>query len=234
MPYLQITTYYTTDTVSGLDWLDVTLSVNRSYNDVSSQFGVGGDFEGWRYATGIEFNDLAGRHTGISATGYNIVDTTGTTPSTDLLVYLLGSTLDAFSIQGIGMTYDASIGVAEGEGQDYTLGLLADASDSTGHYRATLLDTEINAFDFYKAHDGALDDTLAMYSSGSFLVRNTLVSSVAEPTTFPLLCLGLLSILCSRRNKRSQFYINIKYIMYLKAAFFSGLSEPNPTLQTQT
>ena len=47
---------YTTDTESGLDWLDVTLSINRSYSDVSSQFGSGGDFEGWRYATGIEFD----------------------------------------------------------------------------------------------------------------------------------------------------------------------------------
>ena len=41
----------TQDTVSGLDWLDVNLSVNRSYIDVSTQFGIGGDYEGWRYAT---------------------------------------------------------------------------------------------------------------------------------------------------------------------------------------
>ena len=39
------------DTSTGLEWLTITFSVNRSYNDVSSQFGAGGDFEGFRHAT---------------------------------------------------------------------------------------------------------------------------------------------------------------------------------------
>jgi hypothetical protein len=54
---------YTTDTFSGLDWLDSTASTDRSFNDVSSHFGVGGDFEGWRYASTAEvttFWDNAG------------------------------------------------------------------------------------------------------------------------------------------------------------------------------
>lgn len=42
--------FYTTDTETGLDWLDLTQSTNRSWSDVTSQFSVGGDFEGWRYA----------------------------------------------------------------------------------------------------------------------------------------------------------------------------------------
>ncbi len=41
----------TIDTDTGLEWLDWTESTNRSYNDVSGQFGAGGDFEGWRHAT---------------------------------------------------------------------------------------------------------------------------------------------------------------------------------------
>jgi hypothetical protein len=41
----------TRDTSTGLDWLDTTLSANLSYNQVSSQFGPGGLFEGFRYAT---------------------------------------------------------------------------------------------------------------------------------------------------------------------------------------
>lgn len=41
----------TRDTDTGLDWLDVTLSQNYSYDYVASQFGVGGEFEGFRYAT---------------------------------------------------------------------------------------------------------------------------------------------------------------------------------------
>jgi hypothetical protein len=48
----------TLDTGTGLKWLDVTISVNRSFNDVSGQFGTGGDFQGWRYATGAEVLNL--------------------------------------------------------------------------------------------------------------------------------------------------------------------------------
>ena len=47
-----------TDTAAGLDWLDITATTNRSYNDVSSEFGVGGEFEGWRFATQLEFDAL--------------------------------------------------------------------------------------------------------------------------------------------------------------------------------
>lgn len=41
----------TYDTVSKLEWLDVAQTAARSWNDVSSQFGAGGDFAGWSYAT---------------------------------------------------------------------------------------------------------------------------------------------------------------------------------------
>lgn len=49
----------TRDTDQGLDFLDLTLSQGRSFNDVSSEFGVGGDFEGFRYATIDEYIQLA-------------------------------------------------------------------------------------------------------------------------------------------------------------------------------
>ena len=50
----------TIDSATGLEWLDWTLSTNRSYNDVESQFGVGGNFEGWRHATTAEVAMLFG------------------------------------------------------------------------------------------------------------------------------------------------------------------------------
>lgn len=49
----------TRDTDQGLDFLDLTLSQGRSFNDVSGEFGIGGDFEGFRYATIDEFIQLA-------------------------------------------------------------------------------------------------------------------------------------------------------------------------------
>lgn len=38
---------YFTDTNTGLDWLNLTETVSRSYNDVYSNLGSGGDFQGW-------------------------------------------------------------------------------------------------------------------------------------------------------------------------------------------
>jgi hypothetical protein len=48
----------TRDPISGLDWLDWSLSTNRSVSQVIVQTGVGGPFEGFRYATASEVIDL--------------------------------------------------------------------------------------------------------------------------------------------------------------------------------
>ncbi|MGP1273371.1 MAG: PEP-CTERM sorting domain-containing protein [Phycisphaerales bacterium] len=44
----------TRDAAQQLDFLDLTLSTNISYNEMITQFGTGGDFEGWRHATSNE------------------------------------------------------------------------------------------------------------------------------------------------------------------------------------
>lgn len=48
----------TRDTDTGLEWLDLTSSTGRSYDQVSVEFSVGGDFAGWRYGTESELNQL--------------------------------------------------------------------------------------------------------------------------------------------------------------------------------
>lgn len=67
---------YTTDTLSKLDWLDVTETGYKSYNKVVSELGAGGKLEGWRYATGIEVNQMLSNYTGVSipGAGYGRVD----------------------------------------------------------------------------------------------------------------------------------------------------------------
>jgi hypothetical protein len=42
---------YTTDTDTGLDWLDLDLSLGMSLNQVLTQTGTGGTFDGWQVAT---------------------------------------------------------------------------------------------------------------------------------------------------------------------------------------
>lgn len=48
----------TVDSATGLQWLDLSESVGRSYQDITTQFGTGGDFEGYRYATRDETMQL--------------------------------------------------------------------------------------------------------------------------------------------------------------------------------
>jgi len=42
---------FTTDTETGLDWLDLTETANLSYDYVSTQLGQGGIFQGWSLAS---------------------------------------------------------------------------------------------------------------------------------------------------------------------------------------
>ena len=49
---------YTSDTLTGLDWLDIDETFNYSYEEVSTSFGTGQAFEGWRYATADETRAL--------------------------------------------------------------------------------------------------------------------------------------------------------------------------------
>lgn len=49
---------FTTDTETGLDWLDVTGTTNLSINYVRSQMEIGGAFEGWQYASRVQIGEF--------------------------------------------------------------------------------------------------------------------------------------------------------------------------------
>lgn len=61
---------YTRDTISGLDWLDVSTTQNLSFDQVIQEMGSGGAYEGWRYATRVELFDL------LANSGLTILDPT--------------------------------------------------------------------------------------------------------------------------------------------------------------
>ena len=72
-----------------MKWLDLTHSTYRTVSDVTTQFGVGGNFEGFRYATRDEIETLwnnAGIGVDTGATSVNF------TPATNLLTDFLGIT----------------------------------------------------------------------------------------------------------------------------------------------
>ncbi|NOQ76980.1 MAG: hypothetical protein GQ475_04155 [Methylococcaceae bacterium] len=83
---------YTTDTLSGLDWLDVTASINKSYNDVIDQFDANGEFSGYRYATANEFNTLISHYTGVIISQTQVRQVIDKPVNTDRLMDMLGST----------------------------------------------------------------------------------------------------------------------------------------------
>ena len=49
---------YTTDSISGLDWLDLTITRGMSYNQVIADINFEGTLSGWRYATVTELTAL--------------------------------------------------------------------------------------------------------------------------------------------------------------------------------
>lgn len=203
---------YFSDDDSGLYWLDVTPTVNRSYIDISAQLGASGEFSGWRYATTQEFNRLLLNWTGIPKAASGPTFTTNTLPSVDGLVELFGSTLDTLWINRNGLTWDADKGYPEGAGIDFTLGILADNFNNNLSLRlvGAIWDNEANGSnpqDFYNAMHRQVSVTNAQYDIGSFLVRGdspngSPVTNVAEPQSFILLGLGLLGLWGSRRNMK--------------------------------
>lgn len=175
----------TRDTAQGLEFLDLTFSTNRSADDVRTHFGVGGDFEGFRYATQVEVMNLINNF-GFSPIFTETADGTyaGDTGTDQLsgLVSILGLTLDHSVFRqawGITGTY---------------LG--------NGHDRVVVLQDRID-------HSSNGDDQIVnlaqrrdLFNSmtGSFLVREAVVPEPMSIIVWTLMGLGAIGILIRRKD----------------------------------
>lgn len=195
---------YLTDTATNLDWLDVTTTAGMSFNYVSSQLGVGGQFAGWRYATGNEFNTLVSNYSGIAITAGNYGQVNMEPDRIDGLVTLLGNTLDMYMLHTYGVTWDAYMGIPEGNGVDYTYGMLADSYPGA-QYIGIIYDVDIGSqVDFAQAYHSGFSQGSVNLAIGSYLVRqHHLAAPIPEPDTYAMLLAGLGLIGLSRRRLRS-------------------------------
>ena len=188
------------DTDSGLDWLKLAPTLERSYNDVSSKFGTGQEFDGWRYATGNEFEQLVlnagvipdsdlinGDHTNICDPGVSFCASGRYTPDNGTLTELI-----AFSdlMGNLAPFPPPSFFYNDA----WTVGLISDVDtgniDPTAHFVAAIaltgvIDSGISTFGSSQAPG---DTNLG---TGSYLVR---ASTVPIPAAVWLFCsaLGLL------------------------------------------
>jgi len=207
----------TRDTETGLDWLDVTETRGLSFNDVVAQLSPDGAYEGWRYATYSELDEL------ILNFGYVPIITNcqfgnavcdggmgvGDFPVIEDMINTLGDTYDAY-YKTLGIDDINAVSI---NGTGKTVGFLGSTFENDKIHLGFIYDMELSGdvapypeddprssnypdqIESIRMH-WDLDDSRP--DIGSFLVRS---SEVPEPSTLAIFALGLIG-LASRRVQR--------------------------------
>ena len=183
---------YTTDTVAGLDWLDLTETTNMSYNQVSAQLGTGGSLAGWRYATESEIIGLLDAFGGDSSYYNSAGWSAQNNGLLDALAPMWGDTLCA------------QTGCTPGQGIAYFLYDYPYTNGSVALGAVNDNETLIESLtqDLVDLPIAPVSRDYLQESVGSALVRN--VSPVPVPAALWLFGSGLLSLIgVARRKTRS-------------------------------
>ncbi len=123
----------TLDPNSGLEWLDVSLTTNRSFADISLEFGPGGDFEDFRHATTQELVVFF-TNAGIPAVngGFAVPNA----PSVAALLSLVGSTDQGTKPDQAAMPGDTDFTLTQGNTDDTLSGVLEHRFNRTNGFPA--------------------------------------------------------------------------------------------------
>jgi hypothetical protein len=183
---------FTSDTDTGLMWLDANQTLGWSYDGATSYLANGGTLAGysdWRYATGAELNTLLGNFG---------LFTTATVEDVQIVVQndeLMG---EAINILGATAIY--------GDGSRTRIhGILEDIrfqiGETTSRWSANLVFDDSLAASYSYLHFNSHSDLSNSDLLGSFLVR---ASPVPLPAAFPLFAsvLGMFGLFNWTRRKR--------------------------------
>jgi hypothetical protein len=188
------------DLQSNLEWLDITYTQGRTYQDVFSDINNdSGEFlasDGWRYATRADFIHFIDDFIFESYTGEQL---SSNRSDIKQLIMLLGDTLDT-RLDLVNDLLDAREGA-----WGYTYGMLHQEPNEIEHTGGLISDYNMihrndNSYAGNNVDSVSLrnfnDRSLAY--AGSYLVRSV---SVPEPTTLAIFALGLIGLV-SRRFKK--------------------------------
>jgi|GEM_PF-5977786 len=180
----------TTDSLTGLDWLDPTATLNYSFNETTARFS--NDLAGFRYATRDDIILFLSHVSPSLPTdeAFGGADDYGNAAPYDTAASYLGDTYVVDGERGIlAITEDIS---AVGFHFAYQL------------YRGPDTDPYYGTYGSYSIDDDAT--TLFDTSTGSWLVRD-ISSSVPEPSSIVMLGLGLigsLAFVCRRKRNAGR------------------------------
>lgn len=186
---------YTTDTLTGLDWLDVSITVNQSITFVYSQMESGGIYEGWRYATKLEVATFwtsaggSGQYAGLSpGTAHYSTENNGLYAT---VAGLWGATYGTSTSGYIEAAVGELLAPSNPLNQDHALAILRDWADYEPDRYAT---TDFASFDWHVRVDQPFSD------SGSALVR----ASVPEPASLFLVGAAFVGLALPRRRRSTS------------------------------
>lgn len=196
----------THDSVSNLDWLDLGLTTSHSYNSITSLFGVGLQFEGYRVATFDEVVDMV-QHSGILGTAHGAASQTVWDDFSSLFgtffIDDVGGQGCVLALQGLVEPGDAGTHSISG------VGIHRDAEGAGGcgpvHPGTQYITHDVVAIGL------AIDDftTIADHNSsfpvtvgGIFLVKEA--AAVPLPSSLPLAALALSGLPVLRRRRRQE------------------------------
>ena len=191
----------TYDTQSGLEWLDLNQTKGLSFDQVSAQFGSGGLYAGYRYATSLEAQGL------LTEFGLPIVPYTTYAPNTWLPTLASFDALLGLNVGGLGPAYGFEAETGDTVGGAYRQLFYGDGSSMNTAMNADPTDA-VAVGDRLVSQTAEVTvgyaDSYAERNLSHFLVRVAdPVTAVPEPQVYALMLSGLaaLSVLFRRRTK---------------------------------